>query len=340
MGVRSRVIPGHAWRGRRSGLLDFPLRFWTSATATWRLARLIGVCDVDVVCTWTLGVPAGAFAARLTRRPHVWYAHEPVVRDDMRGLLPGWAWLRSVERLSERVVSPSPVIRAQFGTGPTGRHVIVPNQLRPDVVATPGLPQRRPDAPRLAVIGTVAPHKRTIDAVRAFSIVRGERPGATLQIWGDGPAAYVAQVREEARRLDLDGSVRFNGFEPDPRIFLAADLVLHPAEHEAFGLAVLEAMSVGIPVVAARSQGVSDLVGEDGAVLVAVGDWEAMGHEAARILGDDERYRERALAAGARARTVVAGVDGSAHADVLRAVLASRQSREPRLPLPTERGST
>ena len=124
-------------------------------------------------------------------------------------------------------------------------------------------------------------------------------------------------MEAEADALGLDGSVTLEGFEPDPAVFLDADLVLAPSYPESFGRAVLEAMASGIPVVAARSAGLEEVVGPDGAVLVAPGDTDALGREAAAILGDAERYRSVAEAGRRRAAAYHAADGRSGHMQLL-----------------------
>jgi GT2 family glycosyltransferase/glycosyltransferase involved in cell wall biosynthesis len=330
VGIPCLIIPNRAWLGRRTGPLATIVRFWSTLPATWRLARLIRTAGIDIVASWTLGVTAGAFAARLTGRPHVWFAHELLSGNgSMRGPLPGGAWLRLVERLSDVVVSVSTAALRQFPESTSARHVVIPNALpaAPAAMAEERGSRERPSGGRhrVVVVGAVAPHKRTIDAVRAFEVLRKTHPDAELRIWGDGPPRYRRAVRAEAARLGLDGSVRFEGFEPDPAVYLDADLMLAPSYPESFGLAVLEAMAAGLPVVAARSDGLAELVGPDGAVLVAPGDWGSMAAEAVRLLDDEGRYQQVAAAAKARAAAFTPRGERSPYADVFREVIGRRR---------------
>ena len=103
--------------------------------------------------------------------------------------------------------------------------------------------------------------------------------------------------------------VHFVPFVDDPASvaehYRAADIYLHPSRAESFGLAVLEAMACGTPVVASDVGGIPEIV-EDGVsgLLVPVGDPAALAAAAVRLL-EDRELRERLAAAGAeRARTV------------------------------------
>ena len=76
------------------------------------------------------------------------------------------------------------------------------------------------------------------------------------------------------------------------------DLFLLPSENESFGLAALEAMACGSPVVATRAGGLPELI-EDGASgrLFSVGDVDAMGDAATTILSDNATWRRMSAAA-------------------------------------------
>jgi glycosyltransferase involved in cell wall biosynthesis len=123
---------------------------------------------------------------------------------------------------------------------------------------------------------------------------------------GDGPEK--APLVEQAARLGVSERVRFTGFVEDPRPYLReADLFVLPSLVEAAPLALMEAMSASLPVVASRSS--TTVVGhlEGAGELVPVGDAEALATGIRRLvlaspeertrLGDAVRERMRPFAA-------------------------------------------
>lgn len=120
--------------------------------------------------------------------------------------------------------------------------------------------------------------------------------GWQLEIAGTG--ALEATLRALADELGLTESVTFLGHVDDTATLLnSVSILLAPSFQDAFGLAVVEAMAHGVPIVAAASGGHLETVGEDGA-LVAPGDPAALA-TALRTLADDDAERH---AMGARLR--------------------------------------
>src|SRR5207302_9242618 len=124
---------------------------------------------------------------------------------------------------------------------------------------------------------------------------------ARLALIGDGPER--PRIEAEVRARGLHADVRFLGEQLDFVATLqAADVFLLPSETESFGLAALEALSCGVPVVASRVGGVPEVVreGEDG-FLLPVGDVVAMAAAVRRILDDGALHRRLATTARAGA---------------------------------------
>jgi N-acetyl-alpha-D-glucosaminyl L-malate synthase BshA len=144
--------------------------------------------------------------------------------------------------------------------------------------------------------------KRTTDAVRAFYLAR-RRVEARLVLVGKGPEE--PEVRALAERLGVLADVSFAGEEADvARRLRGAGALLSTSEFEGFGLAVLEAMACGVPVVATRSGGVEEVIGDGAGLLADVGDVEALGEALARVLTDASLARDLGRAGRARAETL------------------------------------
>jgi N-acetyl-alpha-D-glucosaminyl L-malate synthase BshA len=140
-------------------------------------------------------------------------------------------------------------------------------------------------------ISNFRPVKRVRDVVRVFQRIAAEVP-ARLILVGDGPDR--PEAADEAERLGIEDRVVFLGKQDSVAELLAcADLMLLPSESESFGLAALEAMASGTPVVATRVGGVPEVVehGETG-FLAEVGAVEEMADAAVRLLRDPERWRQ------------------------------------------------
>ena len=154
----------------------------------------------------------------------------------------------------------------------------------------------------LVHLSNFRPVKRIPDVVEIFDRVRREIPAKLLMI-GDGPDRTVAEwmVREK----DLTRDVIFFGKQNQVQTLLnCADVLLLPSEIESFGLAALEAMACGVPVVASRVGGLPEVI-DDGVegYLVPSQDVDTMAERALAILTDADRREQMGRAARKRAST-------------------------------------
>ena len=152
----------------------------------------------------------------------------------------------------------------------------------------------------LVHLSNFRPVKRVDDVVRVFHRVRQQIPAVLLMI-GDGVERSNAQYL--ASELGIGDSVFFVGMVDAIENYLSVcDVMLLPSETESFGLAALEAMACGVPVVATRVGGVPELIqdGETG-LLHPVGDVAGMAQAAVSLLAEDRlrqlriNCRERSL---------------------------------------------
>lgn len=144
--------------------------------------------------------------------------------------------------------------------------------------------------------------KRAADCVRILKQVRAQCE-AELWMVGDGPDRGPSE--RLAQELGVADAVRFlgkqNGVE---KLLPQCDILLMPSEHEAFGLAALEAMACGLVPVATRVGGVPELITDEmDGFLEAVGDIEAQAQRVVRLLEDVSLYERMAQAARQTAKS-------------------------------------
>jgi len=139
--------------------------------------------------------------------------------------------------------------------------------------------------------------KRVDVVMNAFAEISKVVPSKLLMI-GDGPDRQMAE--DLCRKLGTCGDVRFLGKqEKMEEIFNISDLFILPSEYESFGLAALEAMACGVPMVSSNTGGLPEIniEGVTGG-LSDVGDVDDMVKKAIAILQDCEvlkGYKKRAF---------------------------------------------
>jgi N-acetyl-alpha-D-glucosaminyl L-malate synthase BshA len=130
--------------------------------------------------------------------------------------------------------------------------------------------------------------KRVQDVVKIFSEIRKHMPAKLLMV-GDGPERPA--MENLARSLEVFDDVRFLGKQEQmEEILVVSDLFLLPSDYESFGLAALEAMAAGMPVISSNAGGLPEINihGETG-YLADVGDVKTMSAYAVEILSDNEK---------------------------------------------------
>jgi glycosyltransferase involved in cell wall biosynthesis len=188
------------------------------------------------------------------------------------------------------------ISRAVAACAPTGRARIIYHGVDVDEFHNAAV-----SAPRKGqVIGVAArlvPIKGIEFLIRAFAKLQDEFPQARLEIAGVGPE--LPRLEREVARLNARDRIVFLGWQANVAQTMARwDLLAMPSLEEGLGLAVLEAMAAGLPVVASEVGGLSEVVkhGETG-WLVAAGEPEALANAIRSLLLDPE-LRTRMGAAG------------------------------------------
>ena len=119
----------------------------------------------------------------------------------------------------------------------------------------------------IGMVGQIIPRKGCDFLLRVFSVVLQRAPHARLHIIGEGGGAYANGLRTATAALERAASVNWRGWVRDKKdIFQDLDVVAIPSRSEGFCLTAIEAGAAGLPVVASRIPGISEIVvdGETG----------------------------------------------------------------------------
>lgn len=154
-------------------------------------------------------------------------------------------------------------------------------------------------------VSNFRPVKRVVDVVEIFARVQRTIPSKLMLL---GTGIGFEDARNAVIEHGLEESVIFVGKQTNVDAYVASsDLLLLPSGEESFGLAALEAMAYGVPVVASLVGGLPEVVeeGESG-FLVPVGDVVTMAERSIQILSDPDLAKRMGAHGRNRARTLFA----------------------------------
>ncbi len=240
------------------------------------------------------------------------------------------AWLAAAARRISRkecdgvtaVIAPSSAMKRALETyGVTSPVHIIPTGIRTaDFADCDGAAFRArhgiaPERPVMAYVGRVAFEKNLDFLLRVTETLRRDRPDVLLVIAGEGPAR--AQLERAVAQRGLGDSVRFVGYLERrtelPACYCAADVFVFASKTETQGLVLLEAMALGVPVVALAEMGTQDVLKEGAGCRIAPDDVAGFARTVLPLLAD----REAARALGAAGRPYAAGWSEGRMADAV-----------------------
>lgn len=214
---------------------------------------------------------------------------------------------RALARRSARIVCITAAL-ARFCEERVG---LPPSKLRvihygldqpPAAWGAPGGPELPPDERVVLAVCRLDAQKGLDVAVRALAAVRETEPRVTLVVLGEGPLRQ--RLEQLAAELGVAEAVHLPGRVGDVAAWLRrAELLVHPARWEGFGLALLEAMLCGTPVVASAVSSIPEIVlDRETGLLVPPDDADALAASVLELLRDRPLAAALGAAGQARAR--------------------------------------
>ena len=177
------------------------------------------------------------------------------------------------------------------------------------VICRPGAPivqrRREPDGVGpVLFIGTIEPRKNLEVLFRAYARVVSARPGVPPLVLAGGTVEQSAAILRTLNDAPLAGRVRHIGYVKEPQrrqLLEQASMLVIPSLEEGFGLPALEAMTMGVPVIASRRGALPEVVGDAGTLVDALDD-VAFAAAIDALIADPGRRRIHADAGVERAR--------------------------------------
>ncbi len=294
------VVPTTRWichRSRRSLWLTLR-RLPRIVISSLQYCRLIVTLRPDVVVTSTITFPSAALGAWLARRPHVWFVQE-LGEEDFGAVFDWPGGMSWVSHLSRLLMTQSPAV--------LDKHAQLRDQFRAlragvDVLRPSAIPPRTAGHIRLVLVGTLTRTKGQDQAMQALRLLLDRGHDVRLALVGAGTERDVRELEALAEELELTNRVDWVGFTPIPAVeVLQSDIALMCSRAEAFGRVTVEAMKLGLPVVASNSGSNPYLIrdGIDG-LLYERGNPEDLANAIDRLIRDPELASR--LAASGRAR--------------------------------------
>ena len=208
------------------------------------------------------------------------------------GLRRRWLADRSINQ-AEAVISVSQFTRAEilrfYNISPHRVHVVLSG-----LTSLPPTPTDNDGTPRILFVGSIFNRRHLPVLLRAFAKVRRSFPKAQLTIVGDNRTYPKQDLAASIVSNNLESAISLRAYVSDvqlAQLYRQASVFVFLSEYEGFGLTPFEAMSAGVPVVAADTPVARELY-EDAALFVPIANVNATA-DAIHILLTDAAVRER-----------------------------------------------
>ena len=287
-------------------LFSFPLTRWL-----WK-----HIHDYDVIHLHALFSYSSLAAAFLASRAGVPYIVRPLGTLNQWGMNNRRRWLKkwSYRLIESRILRAAAAIqytcdqeREEAGKLKVpDRGIVIPNPVEFGGSSPAPRAIQQKHAPIILFLSRLDPKKGLDLLLPAFARLRKPYPDAVLIIAGEGQSSFVDGLKLQCRELGLQRSVIWTGFlqgDAKSAALSQADVFVLPSYSENFGVAVVEAMGAGLPVVVSDQVGIHREVSKAGAGLVPECTVESLEAALLQVLGNSSMLVSMSTRSAELART-------------------------------------
>ena len=255
--------------------------------------------DIRLVYSNTLYSPIGGILSAILRVPHIWHIHEFPHLNEIQSFDFGLNWSMSfVNKYSNFVICPSSALKQALTFYISENKILsIHNGVvcNNDIQFSRKIPQTSINSDiTILIIGSIIEFKGQHDAILAIDQLIKKGKKVNLIILGEGDTAYVNYLKFKTKALEIENYISWKGFKSDVYTYLSkADLLYVCSKFESFGMVIIEAMSVGCPVIATKTGGIPEIItnGYNG-LLYDIGDVESLVDKTIKLIEDEDLYQE------------------------------------------------
>jgi glycosyltransferase involved in cell wall biosynthesis len=294
-------------------ILTLPLRNALDASSAMELARIVRRRQIEIVhAHMARDYPLSAFAtrrnhgARLILTRHVMFRlsrmHAVTLSNAARVIAVSGAVARRL--LEQGLFAPDKIAVVKNGIDVERFEKARLSFQHPDFCRRMRLPA---NSLLVGTVGELTKLKGQEVFLRAAALVRERFANVHFVVAGQDTSRsqeHLTSLRKSIKELDLEDCVyQFGWLDDIAQLYCGLDVFVSASQSESFGLAMVEAMASGTPVVATTTDGAREII-EDGVtgLLVAIGDIASLAKAVIELLEDGERRQRLAITAQARAR--------------------------------------